>query len=318
MGGYVSYRRAFSRALIDLGKELKDLVVIDSDTARSTGTLAFAERFPERFINVGVSEQDLVGVAAGMAIAGLRPVASTFSMFMMRAWEQIRNTISRDRLNVKLVATHSGLSAHMDGPSHQSLEDLALMRVLPGMAVVVPADDVATYRVVVDLVRHHKGPAYVRLGRDNARRIYGDREFEFKLGGSTVLVDPEDLVIYAVGPMVYAALEAAKTLRREGIRAGVVDLYSIKPLDADFIVKIASHCSLSVTVEEHRVAGGLGSAVSEVLSERRPSRVVKIGFDNESFASSSHTYEELIRHSALDPDSIARRIVKALGGVGGA
>jgi len=311
----VSYRRALAEALLDLGEELSDLVVLDADTARSTGTMEFARKFPERFINTGISEQDLVGVAAGVAVAGLRPVAVAFSMFMMRAWEQIRNTVSRDALNVKFVGTHSGLSAHVDGSSHQSLEDVALMRVLPNMVVVVPADDVATYRAVKDLVKNHEGPAYLRLGRDNAFRVYGDvSDFKFRVGGSEVILDPGDVTILASGAMVGIALSVAEKFKGMGVEAGVIDMYSIKPLDAERVLKSASTSGIVITIEEHRVVGGLGSAVAELLSEKYPTRVIRVGVGEDVFGCSSRSYSELINYLGLSSDSVVRKILKLVGG----
>lgn len=283
--------------------------MLDADTARSTGTIAFAERFRERFFNVGISEQDLVGRAAGMAIAGLRPVAAAFAAFMMRGWEQVRNTIDRDALNVKLVATHAGLSAHVDGSSHQALEDIALMRSLARTSVVVPADEASTFESVVWLVERHRGPAYVRLGRDNAPSIYEDGSFKFRLGGLEVLEDGGDAMILACGPMVGVALEASRILRRRGLRVGVADVYSVKPIARLKIEVLARAQPALVTLEDHRTLGGLGGAVSEVLASAGLGvPLLKLGVPPGVYGSSAPTYSDLLRYLSLDPESVARRV----------
>lgn len=306
MARFESYRRAFGEALVELGQSCRDLVVLDADTPRSTGTLVFARRFSERFINLGISEQDLVATAAGLAIAGKIPVAAAFAMFLMRAWEQIRNTIARDGLNVKLVGTHSGLSAHLDGSSHQSLEDLAVMRALPRLTVVVPADATAVRSLTRQAVLEHKGPLYMRLGRDNAPRVYGEGE-ELRIGGARVLEDPGDAVIFACGSMVGVALEASRILARRGLRVGVVDVYTLKPLDEETILRQAGKTGLVVTLEEHRVVGGLGSAIAELLAEKMPRRVLRLGVV-EAFGTSARSYVQLLEYMKLAPTHVARAV----------
>ncbi len=304
-----SYRLAYAKALVDLGERLEDLVVLDADTSKSTMTIRFSEKFGERYFNVGISEQDLIGIAAGLAVGGLRPVASAFAAFMMRGWEQIRSTIDRDGLNVKLVATHSGLSPHVDGSSHQSLEDVSLMRSLGRTSVFVPADAVSTYEVVVWSVEKHRGPAYIRLGRDNARPVYGEGEFEFRPGGLSILRDGRDSVIFAMGPMVGVALEAAKLLKEESLDVGVVDVYSIKPLGRSEVLRIASGYDITFTLEDHRVVGGLGSSIAEVLAESGGGvRLVRMGVDGGRYGSSARSFEELLAFMGLDPASIAKRV----------
>jgi transketolase len=295
-------------ALVEAGKASRDVVVLDADTPRSTGTLAFAEAFPDRFFNLGISEQDLVGTAAGLAVAGKTPVAAAFAVFLMRAWEQIRNTVARDGLNVKLVGTHSGLSDYMDGSSHQCLEDIALTRVLPGFTVVVPADTVATKKIVLEAVLEHRGPVYIRLGRDNAPRIYDSHE-EFPLGGSKTLRDAVDVVLFSYGPMLGVALEAARRLGEEGVSAGVVDVYTLKPVDVSNIVRQAKRVGLVVTVEDHSVYGGLGSIVAEVLAEHLPRRLLRIGV-RDRFGASSRSYVELLEYMGLTPDKVASRVLE--------
>lgn len=305
-----SFRRALGEALVEAGENNNNIVVLDADTPKSTGTLAFARKFPERFINVGISEQDLVGTAAGIAIGGKTPVAAAFAMFLMRGWEQIRNTIARDKLNVKLVGTHAGLSDYMDGASHQSLEDLALMRTLPGFTVLSPSTPVAARKLVLEAVLEHDGPIYIRLGRENAPNIYSGEE-EFRIGEAKVLVDPDDVVIFATGPILGAAYEALRILRRQGISAGLVDVYTIKPLDKETIIKQSARANLVVSVEEHSIHGGLGSAIAEALSEHAPKRVMRIGVED-SFGSSARSYQSLLSYMELTPEKIASRIRGAL------
>ena len=307
-----SYRRALARSLVELGNRVEELVVLDADTASSTGSMEFSRRFPERFINVGISEQDLIGTAAGVAIAGLRPVAIGFSSFIMRAWEQIRNTVSRDSLSVTIIGTHAGLSDYRDGASHQALEDVALMRVLPGFSVVVPADETATSQLVRVLVEDLRGPSYMRIGRDNAPRVY-ERGEEFRIGGCKVLEDGGDAVVFSMGAMVGVALEASRLLRRRGLSVGVVDVYSVKPVDEQCIVGRSRGAGLVVTLEEHSIYGGLGGLVSEVLSEKMPRRVHRIGV-RDSFGTSAGSYEELLRFMGLDPCSVANSIAGVVSG----
>ena len=309
-GGLGSYRRALGEALVEAGKASSSVVVLDADTPRSTGTLAFAEAFPDRFFNVGISEQDLVGTAAGLAVAGKIPVAAAFAVFLMRAWEQIRNTVARDGLNVKLVGTHSGLSDYMDGSSHQCLEDIALTRVLPGFTVVAPADTVATKKIVLEVVLEHKGPVYVRLGRDNAHKIYDSSE-EFPIGGSNTLRDGSDVVVFSYGAMLGVALEAARVLEEKGVSIGVVDVYTLKPLDVDNVIRLARRANLVVTLEDHSVHGGLGSIIAETLAEHAPRKLVRIGV-RDRFGASSRSYVELLEYMGLTPDKVASRIMEAL------
>ena len=308
---YDSYRRAFGEALAELGGKCRDLVVLDADTPRSTGTILFAERFPERFVNVGISEQDLVATAAGLAIAGKIPVAAAFAVFLMRGWEQIRNTIARDGLNVKLVGTHSGFSAHLDGSSHQSLEDIAVMRTLPRFTVLVPADAVAVRSLTRQAVLEHRGPLYMRLGRDNAPVVYSEEE-ELRIGGARVLEEAGDAVIFTCGAMVGVALEASRILAGKGLRVGVVDVYTVKPLDEETILRQARKAGLVVTLEEHSVVGGLGSAIAELLAEKMPKRVLRLGVA-EAFGTSARSYEQLLEYMKLAPSHVAKAIGGELG-----
>ncbi|AFK23199.1 transketolase family protein [Pyrococcus sp. ST04] len=299
-----SFREAFGRALVEIGRENERVVVIDADVKGSTRTVYFEKAFPKRFIQVGISEQDMIGTAAGLAIAGKIPVASAFASFLMRAWEQIRNTVARDNLNVKIVSTHSGFSDHMDGSSHQCLEDIALMRVLPNMRVVVPADAYAT-RVLLKQIIEIEGPVYMRLGRDYAPRVYNDGE-EIVLGRANVLREGEDILLVATGIMVSVALQVADKLREAGISAGVIDVHTIKPFDEDTLLKLAKRVNTVVTLEEHTIYGGLGGAVAEILSEKMPKRVIRIG--TTEFGRSSRDYISLLDRYGLTADKVYDKI----------
>lgn len=301
-----SFREAFGQALLELGEQVHDLVVVDADVFKSTRTLYFAKKFSERFITVGISEQDLVDVAAGLALGGKIPVASTYAMFMMRGWEQIRNTIARDHLNVKLIATHAGLSDYLDGSSHQCLEDVALMRVIPGMTVLVPADDIATKQLLFQSVINHKGPLYMRLGRDNAYRVYSN-ESELLIGRAQLLKEGSDVSIIANGVMVSIALEVANLLKEKKINAEVIDMHTVKPLDVTTLIHTASKTGKVVTIEEHNIIGGLGSAISEVLSEHKPVFIKRIGIPD-VFGTAGRSYEELLSYFGLVSERISKII----------
>jgi transketolase len=305
----VATRNAYGEALLELGTRNKDIVVLDADLSGSTKTGKFAKAFPDRFYNVGVSEQDLIGTASGLALTGKRPFASTFAVFETgRAWEQIRQTVCYSHLNVKLVATHSGITVGEDGASHQAIEDVALMRVLPHMVVVVPADAHETKQVIHTLSDYH-GPVYVRLGRANVPIVTPDT-YVFKLGRAFPFHIGKDVNIIAMGIMVSAALEAAATLKRYGIDAGVVNMSTVKPLDSKTLLKAAKACRLLVTAEEHSVIGGLGSAVTECLSETFPMRIKRIGI-MDNFGCSG-TPDGLLELHGLTAQHIVKTIRKSL------
>ena len=272
----VATRDAYGAALFELGKKREDVVVLDADLSGSTKTAKFAKAFPGRFFNMGISEQDMIGTAGGLSLAGKVPFASTFAIFETgRAWEQIRQTICYSGLNVKLVATHGGLTVGEDGASHQSIVDIALMRVLPGMTVIVPADGMETEQVI-NAVADYSGPVYVRLGRMKAPVVMPD-DYRFDMGKASLFHLGKDVNIIACGIMVSAALEAGKILEAEGLDVGVLNMSTIKPLDADAVLKAARSSRLIVTAEEHSIIGGLGSAVCELLSEEHPVKVKRIG-----------------------------------------
>ncbi len=275
-----STRQAYGEALVKLGKENNDVVVLEADLSKSTMTAYFKKEFPERHINVGIAEADMIGTAAGFATTGKIPFASTFAMFAAgRAYDQIRNSVAYPKLNVKICPTHAGVSLGEDGGSHQAIEDVALMRVIPGMVVLSPADATETEQMVFAAAKYN-GPVYIRLGRLNIPVIYGD-DYKFEIGKAHTLKDGNDVAILATGLMVYEALEAAKLLEAEGVKARVINISTIKPLDEKTVLKAAKECKFIVTSEEHSVIGGLGGAVSEFLSETYPTKVIKHGVYDE-------------------------------------
>jgi len=275
-GQAVATRDAYGSALLDLGKRNKNIVVLDADLSGSTKTKGFSKAFPDRFFNMGISEQDMVGTAGGLSLTGKIPFASTFAVFETgRAWEQIRQTLCYSHLNVKLVATHSGITVGEDGASHQALEDIALMRVLPGMTVIVPADGFET-KQAIDTVAEYEGPVYVRLGRSKVPPVMPE-DYKFTIGKAYTWLIGKDATIVAAGIMVAPALEAKELLAKEGIDAGVINMSTIKPLDGEALLAAAEKSKLILTAEEHSIIGGLGSAVSEFLSEYHPVKIVKLG-----------------------------------------
>ena len=269
-------RDAFGQALLELGRENPNVVALTADLGESVKTGAFAKEFPNRFFQMGIAEANMVDVAAGMATAGKIPFATTFAIFGTgRAWESVRNTVGYPRLNVKIACTHSGLGVGEDGASHQALEDVAVMRVIPGMAVVVPADYASAYKAT-KAVAAHVGPCYLRLGRPAVKIVY-DKEFEFKIGKANILRDGKDIALIASGPCVAFALEASDELAKQGVQASVADFHSVKPLDTETLVKLAERCKRIVTCEEHNVIGGLGSACAEALARLRPTPMRFVG-----------------------------------------
>jgi len=270
-----SMREAYGETLVELGKEYNKLVVLDADLSKSTGTNKFAAKFPERFFDVGVAEQNLIGISAGLALSGKIVFASSFAIFETgRAWEQIRNIVAHDNLNVKIVATHAGITIGEDGYSHQALEDISLMRVIPNMTVISPADAVETKKVIASIAKL-KGPVYVRLCRSNTPVLFNEN-YEFAMGKAEILVDGEDAAIIATGVMVFEALKAAERLSEKNIKVKVINMSTIKPIDTKILME-ASETKAIVTAEDHSIIGGLGSAVSEFLSENNPVQIKRIG-----------------------------------------
>ncbi len=314
MGELLYARDYYGKALVELGREREDIVVLDADLSGSTRTAKFGKEFPNRFFNVGVAEQNLMGVAGGLASCGFTVFASSFAIFATgRAWEQIRNTICANELNVKIVATHAGITVGEDGASHQANEDIAIMRAIPNMRVIVPCDAYETYEVI-KAIADIPGPVYVRMGRSKVP-VVEERKGPFSLGKGEVLKEGKDCYIVACGLMVHQSLEASKVLEGMGISAGVVNMPSIKPLDKDLLIDLARQTGLIVTCEEHSVIGGLGSAVVEVLSQEQPVKVVVIGV-NDVFGQSGSP-EELLKAYGLDVDSIVERVASAVRSVRG-
>jgi transketolase len=304
-------RDAFGKALLELGKENPDIVALTADLGGSVKTDDFAKAFPQRFFQMGVAEANMIDVAAGMSTTGKIPFATTFAMFGTgRAWESVRNTIGYPGLNVKIACTHSGLGVGPDGASHQALEDIALMRVIPGMTVVVPADYAAAYDLTKK-VASHKGPVYLRLGRPKVADVYKDGE-KFEIGKAKVLREGKDVALIACGPQVAFALEAADMLAKEGIEASVADFFTVKPLDESTLLQLAKSCRAVVTCEEHNVIGGLGGAVAEALARLKPTPMRFIG-TQDTFGESGEA-PELWKKYGVDASSIvkaARECVKA-------
>lgn len=270
-------RQAYGEALVELGKINKNIVVLDADLTKSTKTSMFQKEFPERHFNVGIAEADLMGTAAGFATCGKIPFASTFAMFAAgRAFKQIRNTIAYPKLNVKIAPTHAGISVGEDGGSHQSVEDIALMRSIPGMVVLSPADAVETKKMIF-AAAEYEGPVYIRMGRLDVETIFDEETYDFQIGIANTIREGNDVTIAATGLMTYEALKAADILAQEGISVRVINVGTIKPLDGETILKAAKETKFIITAEEHSVIGGLGSAVSEFLSEVYPAKVKKLG-----------------------------------------
>ena len=284
-------REGYGKALVELGKEHDDIVVLDADLAGSTKTGMFAKAYPDRHFNCGIAEADMMCVAAGLASTGLVPFASSFAMFASgRAYEQIRNSIGYPELNVKIGASHGGMSVGEDGASHQCCEDFALMRSIPGMVVICPADGVEA-EAATKAAYEHKGPVYLRMGR-LAVPVFHEEGFTFQIGKGEVMRDGSDIAIIANGLMVYEAIQAADTLESMGIHARIINMSTIKPLDEGLVLKAAKECGKIITCEEHSIIGGLGEAVCSFLSENYPVPVKRIGV-NDQFGFSGPAAEVL-------------------------
>ena len=298
----IATRQSYGEALLELAQDHDDFVVLDADLAAATQTGKFKAVHPERFFDVGIAESNLMGVAAGIAAAGHKAFASTFAMFAAgRAFEQVRNSIGYPHLNVKIGATHAGISVVEDGATHQCNEDLALMRTIPGMTVIAPCDDVEA-KAAVRAAYELDGPVYMRFGRLAVPVVNDAEDFEFEIGKGIVMREGTDVTIVACGLMVQSALEAAERLATDGISAEVIDMHTIKPIDADLIVESAKKTGRVVTCEEHSVIGGLGSAVCDVLAERLPVPVRKLGV-NDVFGESGPAVDLLHRYG-LDADGV--------------
>lgn len=271
-------RDIYGQTLVELGKTNKDIVVLDADLSGSTRTSLFAKEFPERFFNFGVAEQNMMATAAGLASCGKTVFASTFAIFASgRAWDQVRNTISYNNFNIKIVATHAGISVGPDGASHQALEDIALMRVIPNMNVVIPCDGPQTRDAVITAA-NTKGPFYIRLGRPKVPTV--ENKGPFELGKAQVLTEGTDIAIIACGIMVNEALAAVKNLLAKGVKARLINMHTVRPLDKDTILKAAASTRGIVVCEEHTVIGGLASGIDEIVAENCPTKVLRIGVKN--------------------------------------
>lgn len=302
----IATRESYGNALAELGAEYENLVVLDADLAAATKTGIFKKAFPDRHIDCGIAECNMMGIAAGLATTGKIPFASSFAMFAAgRAFEQVRNSIGYPKLNVKIGATHAGISVGEDGATHQCNEDIALMRTIPGMVVINPADDIEA-KAAVRAAIEHEGPVYLRFGRLAVPVINDTPDYKFELGKGVVLREGKDVTIIATGLPVSECLAAADKLAADGIDAKVINIHTIKPLDEELVVKAAKETGKVVTVEEHSVIGGLGSAVCDVLSEKCPTQVMKIGI-NDTFGESGPAVE-LVKKYSLDADSIYEKV----------
>jgi transketolase len=307
---YEGTRDAYGETLAALGHEDERIVVLTADLAGSTKTSLFAKEHPKRFFNMGVAEADMMGVAAGLAMSGYRPFASTFAVFATgKAWEQVRQVIAYPNTPVRIVATHAGLTVGEDGASHQMLEDIANMRVLPNMTVIIPADAIEARAVTRFVAGYDEGPVYVRLARAKFPVILKE-DHAFELGKASTLAEGTDVSIFACGVMVSAALQARDKLAKEGISVEVVNVSTIKPLDKETLLTSAKKTGAVVTAEEHQVSGGLGSAVCELLSEELPTRVVRVGV-HDRFGQSGSA-DALIAHYGLDTNGLITAIKQVL------
>lgn len=309
LGDKIATRDSYGNALVEIGKESDKLIVLDADLAAATKTGIFKKEFPDRHIDCGIAEANMMGVAAGLSTAGFVPFASTFAMFAAgRAYEQVRNSIGYPHLNVKIGATHAGISVGEDGATHQCNEDIALMREIPGMVIINPSDDVEA-RAAVHAAFEHVGPVYMRFGRLAIPVFNDEATYKFEIGKGVLLREGKDLTIIATGLCVSESLEAARLLAEEGIDARVVNIHTIKPIDEEIIVKAARETGRIFTVEEHSTIGGLGSAVCEVVAEHCPVKVTRLGVQD--VFGESGPAKELLHKYELDAEGIAKNI-KAL------
>ncbi len=298
-------RLAYGDALAEYGSK-EDVVVLDADLACCTMSGSFADKYPERFRNIGIAEANMMSIAAGIATTGKNVFASSFAMFAAgRAWEQVRNSIGYPRLNVKVVGTHSGVSVGEDGATHQALEDIAIMRAIPGMLVVSPSDAIET-KAAVKALMDYEGPAYLRVGRIPADIINDTPDYKFELFKGYEMREGNDAAILATGLMVQEALKAHDILKAQGINARIIDIHTIKPLDEEIVLKAAKETGAIITVEEHNILGGLGGAVAELLSEKCPTRLLRIGMKDE-FGKSGKP-QDLFKKFGLNADNISQQV----------
>ena len=299
-------RESFGRALEELGMENKKVVVLDADLYNSTKTEYFKEKYPDRFINVGIAEADMIGTSAGLATCGKIPYASTFAAFATgRVYDQIRTSIAYPKLNVKICATHAGVTVGEDGATHQMLEDINLMRGLPNMVVMSTSDDIETKWVVKEIAKYN-GPVYLRLSRYKVPSIY-DEKAKFEIGKGIQIGNGTHATIFATGVTVSEAIEAQKILKEQGIDVRVVDIHTIKPIDKDLIIKCAKETKKLISVEDHSIIGGLGSAISEVLTDNYPKKLVRMGIDD-TFGRSGRA-EDLMKYYGIDKNAIVEELL---------
>lgn len=310
MGNKIATRESYGKALKSLAETNKNVVVLDADLSKSTKTAEFKSVAADRFFNMGIAEANMMGVAAGMSTCGKIPYVSTFAMFAAgRAFEQIRNSICYPNLNVKICATHAGLTVGEDGATHQAIEDLSLMRSIPNMTVINPADDIET-QAVIKAIADYQGPCYVRLGRMAVANVNDENNYKFEIGKGVKLADGKDITIIATGIMVEAALEAKKILAEDGIEARVINIHTLKPIDKEIIINAAKETGAIVTAEEHSIIGGLGSAVMEVVSENYPVPVLRVGV-KDVFGESGKP-QELLEKYGLTAKDIANKVKEAI------
>lgn len=303
----IATRQSYGEALVELGKENEKVVVLDADLSKTTKTDIFAKQFPNRFFDVGIAEQNLMGTAAGMATCGLIPYASSFAVFATgRAYDQVRNSIAYPKLNVKICATHSGVTAGEDGATHQMLEDISMMRTLPNMTVLSTSDDTQTKWAVKEIAKI-EGPVYLRLGRLPVPVIY-DENTKFELGKGYQFGEGTDATVIATGVCVAESLKAQDELKKQGIDIRVIDIHTIKPIDKEMIIKAAKETKKIITIEDHSIIGGLGTAVCEVLSEEYPTKVIRMGIQD-TFGTSGKG-EELMRYFGITAEDIIEKILK--------
>lgn len=299
-------RESYGEALIELGKENENIVVLDADLATATKTIEFAKKYPERFFDMGIAEADMIGTASGMATCGKIPYLSTFAVFAAgRSYDQIRNSVCYPNLNVKICATHAGVTVGEDGATHQMLEDLSLMRTLPNMKVFCPSDDVQTKWLIKE-ISNVKSPCYVRLCRLSTPIIYDENQ-KFEIGKMIQIGEGNDATIFATGVTVSEAIKAQEILKEKGINIRVIDVHTIKPLDEDMIIKCAKDTQRLISIEDHNVLGGLGSAISEVLTEKYPCKLEKMAI-NDTFGKSGRA-EELLQYFKIDANSIISKFL---------
>ena len=308
MAGKIATRAAYGEALVELAEKYPELVVFDADLASATMTKGFAAAYPDRFFDMGIAECNMTGVAAGMATCGFKPFTDTFAIFASgRAWEQVRNSVAYPHLNVKIGATHAGISVGEDGATHQCNEDIGLMREIPGMVIINPSDDVEA-RAAVRAAYEYVGPVYLRFGRLAVPVINDNPEYKFEIGKGVELRKGKDITIFATGLCVSETLKAAETLAADGIDAQVINIHTIKPLDEELVLKAAKQTGRVYTVEEHSIIGGLGSAVAELLGEKCPTKITRIGV-KDVFGESGPA-KELLHKYELDAEGIAKRIME--------